>query len=130
MKTHDSDGNVEALLRRETRALLPLRRQLLLYLNPFALFKDASSGSRGMREHAVSYNRARRWMLLVYIRRWLFIAAAALVGIAPAETLAVQTPFLIVLAAGLGVAFGIAVSVVACSGASYLLLGAHLPNAR
>jgi hypothetical protein len=130
MKPYTPHEDVEALLRREARARLPLRRQFVLYLDPFALFKDASSGPPSMRRSALSYNRARRRMLLTYIRRWLLIAAGSLVGIAQAEAPGVEAPLLIVLAAGLGIAFSIAVGVVACAGASYLFLGARLPNTR
>ena len=38
------DAEVEVLLKREARSRLPLLRQVLIYLDPFALFKDASSG--------------------------------------------------------------------------------------
>ena len=68
-----SEEEVEALLRREVRARLPLARQLLLYLDPFSLFKDASRG----RERALSYNRALRWILLSYLRRWSCIATSS-----------------------------------------------------
>jgi hypothetical protein len=63
LRNHEAEGltEVEQLSRR--RARLPLRRQLILYLNPFALFKDAARGPAWMREHALSYNRAMRWML-------------------------------------------------------------------
>ncbi|HUL65825.1 MAG TPA: hypothetical protein VLW55_14510 [Burkholderiaceae bacterium] len=130
MRLYKKHEDVEALLTRESRAGLPLRRLLSLYLDPFALFKDASSGPAPVRQHALSYNRARRWMLLPYIRRWLVIAASSLVGIAPAEAFAVEAPPLIVVAAGLGITFSVAVGVVACAVASYLLLGARFPNAR
>ena len=39
------DADVESLLIRERRARLPLPRQIALYLDPFALFMDVSSGS-------------------------------------------------------------------------------------
>jgi hypothetical protein len=130
MRLHNANQDVEALLTRESRAGLPLRRLVFLYLDPFALFKDASSGPALVRQHALSYNRARRWMLLPYIRRWLVIAASSLLGIAPAEAFAVGTPPLIVVAAGLGITFSVAVSVLACAVASYLLLGARFTSIR
>jgi len=43
---------VESLLTPQNRAGLPLARQILLYLDPFAFFKDASSGSTPARERA------------------------------------------------------------------------------
>jgi hypothetical protein len=110
-------GEVEHLLGREFRSRLPLARQVLLYLDPFALFKDASDG----RERALSYNRAMRWILLSYLRRWLMIAASLFVAIAPAEALAADAT--IVPAAALAVGFCVAVAVLACTAAAYLMLG-------
>jgi hypothetical protein len=112
------EEDLEALLRRDFRARLPLARQLLLYLNPFALFKDASRG-RG----ALSYNRALRWILLHYLRRWSCIAAALFLAIAPAESLAAQSPVFLIPTAAFAVGFCVAVSVLACTLAAYLLLG-------
>lgn len=53
-----------------------------------ALFKDASRGPHWLREGARSYNRARRPLLLTYIRRWLMIAGVSFLGISLAESLA------------------------------------------
>jgi hypothetical protein len=110
-------GEVEQLLMREFRSRLTLGQQVLLYLDPFALFKDASDG----RERALSYNRAMRWVLLSYLRRWLMIAASLFVGIAPAEALAADAT--IVPAAAIAVGFCVALAVLACIGAAYLMLG-------
>ena len=110
-------GEVEHLLRREFRSRLGLGQQILLYLDPFLLFKDVSAG----RERALSYNRAMRWMLLPYLRRWLLIAASLFLGIAPAEALAADAG--IVPAAAIAVGFCVAVAVLACIGAAYLMLG-------
>jgi len=110
------------LLDRNARAALPLRRQLLLYLDPFALFMDASRGPVGVRRRALAYNRAMRWMLVPYMRRWITIAAASLAGIAPAEALA--APASAVPAAALAVGFCIAFTVSCCIAAAYLFLGA------
>ena len=115
--------DVEALLARERRASLPLARQLLLYLDPFALFKDASRGSWLAREAALSYNRAMRWILIAYVRRWLFIAATLFVAIAPAEAAAAQERMFIIPAAAFAVGCSIAVAVCALTVAVYLLLG-------
>lgn len=112
----------ELLLAREVRAGLPLWRQVLLYLHPFAFFKDASRGPASVRERALSYNRAMRWMLVPYLRRWLLIAGTLFLGIAPAEALAAQAPLVIVPAA-IAVGFCIAVTVAFCIAAAYLLLG-------
>jgi hypothetical protein len=117
------EADVEALLKPARRAQLPFARLLLLYLNPFALFKDASRGSVLMRASALAYNRAKRWMLLVYVRRWLVIAVASFFGIAPTEALAAQSTFFVILAAGFGMGCSVAVVVVICASATYLLLG-------
>jgi hypothetical protein len=113
---------VEHLLSCELRAGLPLRRQLLLYLDPFAFFKDASSGTTVVRERNLSYNRAMRWLLVPYLRRWLLIAAALFLAIAPAEAMAAQASLVIVPAA-LAVGFCIAATVTLCIATAYLLLG-------
>jgi hypothetical protein len=123
MATDDRATELETLLTREGRACLPLRRLLLLYLDPFALFMDASHGPAWRREQALSHNRARRPILLTYLRRWLLIAAASLLGIASAETLAAHLPLFIIPAAGFGIACSVAMTVVACTCAAYVVLG-------
>ena len=110
-------GEVEHLLTPEFRSRLNLGQQILLYLDPFLLFKDVAAG----RERALSYNRAMRWMLLPYLRRWLLIAAVLFLGIAPAEALAADTS--IVPAAAIAVGFCVAMAVLACIAAAYLMLG-------
>jgi hypothetical protein len=114
--------DVEHLLSSELRARLPLARQLLLYLDPFAFFKDASRGTAVVRERNLSYNRALRWMLVPYLRRWLAIAAALFLAIAPAEAAAARADLVIVPAA-LAVGFCIAATVTFCIATAYLLLG-------
>ncbi|HEX2198487.1 MAG TPA: hypothetical protein VHG88_07695 [Burkholderiales bacterium] len=109
-------------LDRQARAALPLRRQLLLYLDPFALFMDASRGSAGARRRALAYNRAMRWMLVAYMRRWIAITAALFASIAPAEALASQAS--VVPVAALAVGFCIAFTVSCCIAAAYFFLGA------
>jgi hypothetical protein len=113
------EEDVEALLRREVRARLPLARQLLLYLDPFALFKDASRGL----EPALSYNRALRWILLSYLRRWSCIAAGSFLALMPAEALAAESRIFVISTAAFAVGFCIAVGVLVCTFAAYLLLG-------
>lgn len=120
-----SEPDVEALLLRERRARLPLVRQLLLYLDPFALFKDASSGPPRVRERALSYNRAMRWMLVAYIRRWVLIAATSFLAIAPAEAAAAEVKIFIIPAAAFAVGACIALTVTALTVAVYLLLGSR-----
>lgn len=118
-----ASDEVEALLERERRAALPLARQVLLYLDPFALFKDASRGSRFARECALSYNRALRWILLAYLRRWVMIALVLFLGITPAEALAGHGPAFLIPAAAFAVGTCVALSVTALIVAVYFLLG-------
>jgi hypothetical protein len=117
------DGDVESLLIRERRARLPLPRQILLYLDPFALFKDATSGPPPARERALSYNRAMRWILVSYIRRWVMIAASLFLAIAPTQALAAEAKFFVIPAAAFAVGSSIAVTVTVLIFAVYLLLG-------
>jgi ABC-type enterochelin transport system permease subunit len=98
-------------------------RQILIYLDPFALFKDASSGPVKARERALSYNRAMRWMLVPYIRRWVSIAAALALMISPAEAAAAQQAMFAIPTAALAVACCIAVTVAFVTVTVYLLLG-------
>jgi hypothetical protein len=117
------DYEVETLLDGEARSRLPLVRQVLIYLDPFALFKDASHGSAPARERALSYNRAMRWMLLPYIRRWIAIAASLALLISPAEAAAAQQAVFAIPMAALAVGCCIAITVAAVTVAVYLLLG-------
>jgi hypothetical protein len=112
---------VEQLLSCELRARLPLARQILLYLDPFAFFKDASRGTAMVREQHLSYNRGMRWLLVPYLRRWLVIAGALFLGIAPAEAMAQAS--LAIVPAALAVGFCVATTVVFCIATAYLLLG-------
>jgi len=116
-------ADVESLLIREQRARLPLPRQVLLYLDPFALFKDASEGPPPARARALSYNRAMRWILVDYIRRWILIASSLFLAIAPAEALAAEVRIFIIPAAAFAVGASIAVTVTLLTFAVYLLLG-------
>jgi hypothetical protein len=117
------EPDVESLLKRELRAKLPLRQQVVLYLDPFRLFKDASRGSETAQRLALSYNRAMRWILLAYVRRWLLIAATLFLAISPAEAAAAQERIFIIPAAAFAVGCSIAVAVCALTVAVYLLLG-------
>jgi hypothetical protein len=123
MRVPPDHAGVEALLTREARARLPLRHQFLLYLDPFAFFKDATTGTDRSREQALSYNVERRSILLTYARRWLLIALASFLGIACAEALAAHVPLFIIPAAGFGIGCSVSVAVAAWSTAAYLLLG-------
>ena len=111
------------LLHREARAALPLRRQLLIYLDPFALFMDASRGSGPVRRTALRYNRAMRWMLVPYLRRWGLIAMLLFLGIMPTEALAAQSPIFIIPTAAIALGCCIALAITALTAAVYLLLG-------
>ena len=117
------DQEVERFLNGEARSRLPLLQQILIYLDPFALFKDASQGPQRARERALSYNRAMRWMLVPYIRRWIAIAASAALLISPAEAAAAQQAVFTIPMAALAIACCIAVTVAAVTAAVYLLLG-------
>ena len=130
MRLAPEKPELDSLLTPEGRARLPLRRQLVLYLDPFALFMDASLGPAWRREHALSYNRARRSMLLTYIRRWLTIAGGSFLGIASSEALAAHAPLFIIPAAGFGIGCSIAVTIAACAFAAYVLLGMSRPGGR
>jgi hypothetical protein len=111
----------ESLMTREGRATLSLYRLLLLYLDPFALFMDASCGPAWRRERALSHNLASRPILLTYLRRWMLIAAGSYFGIASAEALAAHAPMFIIPAVGFGIAFSVAATVTVCTSAAYLL---------
>jgi hypothetical protein len=117
------EEDVEALLRPDIRARLPFPRLIALYLNPFALFKDASRGNIYAQRVALSYNRAMRWMLLRYLRRWTLIAASSFVSIAPAEALAAQGSVFVIPAAATAVGCCVAVTVIVCTVTTYVLLG-------
>jgi len=113
------------MLTPEERARLPLARQVLLYLDPFALFQDASRGTGMVRERALSHNRAMRWMLVPYLQRWIVIALSLFLCITPAEALAAQQSAFVITAAASAVGCCIAVAISAVIGAAYLLLGAR-----
>jgi len=119
-----AEPDVESLLVREQRAALPLQAQVLLYFDPFALFKDASRGPAPTRARALSYNRAMRWILVPYLRRWAMIAATLFLAIAPAEALAAQARIFVIPAAAFAVGCCIALVVSVVISAVYLLLGA------
>ena len=116
-------ADAESLLIREQRARLSLPRQLLLYLDPFALFKDASDGPAQVRQRALSYNRTMRWVLVPYLQRWILIAASLFLAIAPAEALAAEAKIFIIPAAAFAVGASIAIAVTVLIGAVYVLLG-------
>ena len=116
------DEEIETLLTREARSTLPLARLLLLYLDPFALFKDTSRGPASVRQRALYYNRAMRWMLIPYLRRWLVIAGSLLLAVEPTQALAADIPFFIIPAAACAVGSCLAVTVIAWTAIAYLFL--------
>jgi hypothetical protein len=122
------DQEIESLLSGEARSRLPLLRQILIYLDPFALFKDASYGPARVREHALSYNRAMRWILVPYIRRWVAIAASFALLIAPAEAAAAQQAVFAIPMVAVAVGCCIAITVAALTVTVYLLLGRKTPT--
>ena len=128
MRVNQDCRDVEALLTPEGRAHLPLARQLVLYLDPFAFFKDASIGTEWHRHSARSYNSACRPILLTYIRRWLLIAVGFFFGIASAEALAAHVPLFIIPAAGFGIGCSVAVAIAGWTAAAYILLGTKRPH--
>jgi len=101
----------------EERLRLPLVKQVQLYLDPFAFFKDASSGPNPVRERALSYNRTMRWVLVPYLRRWTVIAFSLFLCITPAEAFASTA------AAVPAVGCCVAVAISAIIAAVYVLLG-------
>ena len=117
------DRDVENLLTREARARLPLARLLILYLDPFALFKNAARGPVWVRWEARRYNRAMRWMLLRYVRRWLAIGAALFLATVPVEALAAGAPWVMIPAAVCALGACVSVTVIACIAITWFLLG-------
>ena len=109
--------DIERLLTREARARLPFLRLLRLYLDPGALFKDATRGPARERQSALSNNRRMRWMLLTYVRRWVVLAAGFFLCIEPAQAMS-SIP-----AAACAVSVGVALSVAAVTVAAYIQLG-------
>lgn len=116
------DHDVEKLLDPAERARLPFGRLLRLYLDPFALFKDASRGPDSERRRARSYNRAMRRILLAYVPRWAAIAATLFAAVLPAEALAAGAPAFKIPAAACAVGACIALTVIAWTLAAYFLL--------
>ena len=116
------DNEIEAMQSPQARAHLPFGRLLLLYLYPFALFKDANHGPAHEKRRALFYNRARRWMLLPYVRRWTVIAASFYLALLPVEAMAATK----LPAAAVAVVCCVSLAVSACTLGAYVLLGAPL----
>ncbi|HZQ75352.1 MAG TPA: hypothetical protein VFB08_20755 [Burkholderiales bacterium] len=118
-------ADVESLARPEVRARLPLWQLVRLYLDPFALFKNASAGTPGAQAEALDYNRRHRRILLAYAWRWLVIGGGCLGGMSLLAALARAEPVLIVPIVGLEIGFSAAVCALLLSLAVYVLLGLH-----
>lgn len=115
---------VESLIHRESRTGLSFTRLLRLYLDPGALFKDASRGTVLARHQARRYNARYRRMLLTYVRRWMTIAILFFAAAGVAEAPGAGQPFTPALAASFAVVFCIAVTVSVQTFVAYVLLGA------
>ena len=111
------NDDVEALLTREARARLPFFRLLRLYLDPGALFKDATRGTAHARRLALAYNRRMRWMLLAYLRRWVVLAALFFLAVEPAQAMSY------IPAAACAVSGSIALTVTFITVLAYFFLG-------
>lgn len=118
-----ANEDVEALVQPEARRQLSFWQLLRLYLDPFALFKSVTVGTRWAQAQALSYNRRHRKILLTYVRRWAVIALASALGVVPLGALAATAPVLYVPIVGLELAFSLAVCALALSLAVYVVLG-------
>jgi hypothetical protein len=105
---------------------LPLSRLLVLYLWPFAYFKDAQRGDRLARAAAYRHNRAMRRYLPLYLRRWVILSTFFYGLICTSEALAAHPlsmtdPFaMLTVASALGLAS--AVSLIVITSYIYLYL--------
>src|SRR6478672_1206112 len=105
----EMDHQVEALAKPEFRARLSFWQLLRLYLDPFALFKNATTGTRWAQAQALQYNRRHRRILLAYVRRWALIGLACITSLLPLGAAARSEPALIVPILGLELGFSAAV---------------------
>ena len=115
--------NVESLLRPEERGALSPWALLRIYLDPFVLFKNANCGTLFHQRAALDYNKALRWVLVLYLKRWLCIASACLLALNPVASLAANDPLALVAIVGLGLTFAVGFVAVIVIGAAYVLLG-------
>ena len=118
-----ADEDVEALVQSQAREHLSFWQLLRLYLDPFALFKNVTVGTRWARAQALSYNRRQRGILLTYVRRWAVIALASALSVGPLSALAATQPVLLVPILGLELAFTLSVCAASLSLAVYFVLG-------
>jgi hypothetical protein len=101
----------------------PFSELLLLYLDPFAFFKNIHIGPPSERVEALQYNRRHRRILLSYVRRWTTIAVLCITGMAALGALAHAEPVLYIPVLGLELGFSTAVCMVLLSVAVYVVLG-------
>ena len=117
-----SHSEVETLLkRRRARGCRSSTRSLFTWIRSRS--SRTPRAARRKRAVAVSYNRAMRWMLVPYIRRWLAIAVSLGLMIAPAEAAAAQQAAFAIPMAAIAVACCIAITIALVTAAVYLLLG-------
>jgi hypothetical protein len=108
---------------------MPLSRLLFRYLWPFWLFKNASCGDRYARSAAYRHNRSMRIYLPGYLMKWLCncVLALALITLldSPGSHSAGRPGLVTLLAAGAGVIFACAVTVLFMTGYIYVYLSSH-----
>lgn len=105
---------------------MPVSQLLFRYLWPFWLFKNACTGDRYARAAAYRHNRSMRIYLPGYLVKWLcnsIVALALTMVLGSAPSHAAQPPgFMTLMAAGAGVMFVGAVSVLFITGYIYVYL--------
>lgn len=105
---------------------MPLSQVLFRYLWPFWLFKNANTGDGFARAAAYRHNRSMRIYLPGYLMKWLcncVLALALTMALGSAPTHASGPPALVTLmAAGAGVIFAGAVTVLFVTGYIYVYL--------
>ena len=105
---------------------MPLSLILFRYLWPFWLFKNATIGDRYTRAAAYRHNRSMRIYLPGYLVKWLCNCGLALALTMALDTPATRTPdgpgVLTLMAAGAGVMFACAVTVLFVTGYIYVYL--------
>ena len=107
---------------------MPLSLVLFRYLWPFWLFKNASCGDRYARSAAYRHNRSMRIYLPGYLVKWLcncVLALALALLDSPGSHSAGRPGLLTLLAAGAGVIFACALTVLFVTGYIYVYLSSH-----
>ena len=102
---------------------MPLSLVLFRYLWPFWLFKNAATGDRLTRAAAYRHNRSMRIYLPGYLLKWLCNCALAFGLIMAFDARSAHAPGLLsLMAAGAGVMFACAVTVLFVTGYVYVYL--------